>query len=274
MLLKLKTIQYNLISTLIMTIIIVSCFFALCKLLSLLIWRWMVNENSLKYLCFNNIIEPPHDKTSNVVVCPAKSQISLGIRPVWSESSLSAWRKLGSLPTHCVHSEDWSDWAASAQSDQSLRCPHEESLGPYLPIVCTAKTLIRLGGCPGWSESSLGAQSFCWFCHEAAQLCKILSASAHFPWFLLWLISTGDRRVRVVRGVDFTFDRHLSKTRETVKFCLRMVKCCFWKIFRFCHATYTWLLWLWMSKLILKDQNQLLLPMLFQQFLLVNIVSY
>ena len=23
-------------------------------------------------------------------------------------------------------------------------------------------------GCPGWSESSLGAQSFCWFHHEAA----------------------------------------------------------------------------------------------------------
>ena len=34
----------------------------------------------------------------------------------------------------------------------------------------TAKTLIRLGWCPGWSESSLGAQSFCWFCHVAAQL--------------------------------------------------------------------------------------------------------
>ena len=32
----------------------------------------------------------------------------------------------------------------------------------------TAKTLIRLGGCPGWSESSLGAQSLCWFCHEVA----------------------------------------------------------------------------------------------------------
>ena len=56
-------------------------------------------------------------------------------RPVWSESSLSARRKLGSLATH---------WAQ-------------------------AKTLIRLGGCPGWSESSLGAQSLCWFCHEAAQ---------------------------------------------------------------------------------------------------------
>ena len=33
-------------------------------------------------------------------MCPAKTQISLGIRPVWSESSLSTWRNLGSLATH------------------------------------------------------------------------------------------------------------------------------------------------------------------------------
>ena len=32
----------------------------------------------------------------------------------------------------------------------------------------TQQRLIRLGRCPGWSESSLGAQSFCWFCHEVA----------------------------------------------------------------------------------------------------------
>ena len=56
---------------------------------------------------------------------------------------------------------------ASAQSDQSLRCPHE-ALGPYLPIERTAKTLIRLGGCLGWSESWLGAHTCCWFCHVAA----------------------------------------------------------------------------------------------------------
>ena len=56
----------------------------------------------------------------------------------------------------------------SAQSDQSLHCPHEETLGPQLPIERTAKTLIRLGGCPGWSESSLGAKLICCFCHEAA----------------------------------------------------------------------------------------------------------
>ena len=41
----------------------------------------------------------------------------------------------------------------------------------------TAKTLIRLGGCPGWSESSLGTHSFCWFCHVTAQVCF---------WFKIW----------------------------------------------------------------------------------------
>ena len=40
--------------------------------------------------------EPRHDKTKNMSVRPATTQISLGI----------------------------------PQSDQSLRCPHEESLGP------------------------------------------------------------------------------------------------------------------------------------------------
>ena len=74
------------------------------------------------------IYEPPRDKTSNVVVRPAKTQNSLGIRPVWSESLLSAWRKLGSLATHWVHSEDWSDWA-DAQADQTLRWAHTHFVG-------------------------------------------------------------------------------------------------------------------------------------------------
>ena len=39
-------------------------------------------------------------------VPPAKTQISLDIRPISSESSLSAWRKAGSLDTHKTHSED------------------------------------------------------------------------------------------------------------------------------------------------------------------------
>ena len=72
----------------------------------------------------------------------------------------------------------------------------------------TAKTLIRVGGCPGWYESLLGAQSFCWFCHEAAQMhsCCMLNAflklfaytwqrcakKTHTPFFLkgpLWHLS-------------------------------------------------------------------------------------
>ena len=48
---------------------------------------------------------------------------------------------------------------ASAQSDQSRGCLHEESLSPYLPIEHTAKTQIRLGRCPVWSESLLGAHA-------------------------------------------------------------------------------------------------------------------
>ena len=39
-------------------------------------------------------------------LCLTKTQISLGIRLVWSESSLSAWRKLGSLATRWLHRED------------------------------------------------------------------------------------------------------------------------------------------------------------------------
>ena len=53
-------------------------------------------------------------------------------------------------PNECAPSED-SDQPGHPPSLISLRCPHEESSGPELPIERTAKTLIRLGGCPGWS---------------------------------------------------------------------------------------------------------------------------
>ena len=36
-------------------------------------------KNAISYIIYD---EPPHDKTNNVVVRPAKTQISLGIRPV------------------------------------------------------------------------------------------------------------------------------------------------------------------------------------------------
>ena len=48
----------------------------------------------------SGINEPQHDKTNIMSVRPAKTQISLGIRPGRSDSALSALGKLGSLATH------------------------------------------------------------------------------------------------------------------------------------------------------------------------------
>ena len=73
------------------------------------------------FLHVDSTNEPRHDKTNKVSVHSAKTQISLGIRPVSSVRSAF--------------------------------------------FMQTAKTLIRLGRCPGWSESLLGAHSFYWFCH-------------------------------------------------------------------------------------------------------------
>ena len=64
--------------------------------------------------------EPPHEKTNKMSFAPSNDSDQPG-----SESLLSAWRKAGSLATHWVYSE----------------------------------TLVRLGGCPGRLESSLGAHS-------------------------------------------------------------------------------------------------------------------
>ena len=66
----------------------------------------------------------------------AKTQISLAIHPVWSESSLCA--QLIAKDSTFLHtdSEDWSDWA-DAQADLSL---------------C-------------WAN-----MPFCWFCHEVAHM--------------------------------------------------------------------------------------------------------
>ena len=56
-------------------------------------------------------------------VRPAKTQISLGIRQVWSESSPCAqWVAMDPSFLH-ADSEDWSDWA-DAQADLSLRWAH------------------------------------------------------------------------------------------------------------------------------------------------------
>ena len=120
------------------------------------------------------IIEPRRDKTNKMTVCSVKTQISLGIRPVWSVFAV------------CMKKY----WALSYPLSAQRR-------------------LTRQGGCPGWSESSLGAQPFCWFCHvvahmlhwvlcwllilEAAQEQRVKLATCHIHTMSLWLkILKGD----------------------------------------------------------------------------------
>ena len=118
-------------------------------------------------------------------VRPAKTQISLGIRPVWSEpghpTSLirvfavrmkKAW-VLIHITTHSDDSKDWSDWL-DTQADLSLRWAHrsfvwffhtsaQNKFAEYEPphdktnkmTMRPAKTQISLGTRPVWSESSL-----------------------------------------------------------------------------------------------------------------------
>ena len=59
---------------------------------------------------------------------PAKTQISLGIRPVWSEALLWAEWVAKDPSFHHVDSEDWSDWA-DAQADLSLHWAHAHFVG-------------------------------------------------------------------------------------------------------------------------------------------------
>ena len=77
----------------------------------------------------------------------------------------------------CAQRRPWSDWTSDQPGHLpsliSLRCALNEWLRTQAFIMQTAKSLIRLGGCQSWSESSLGAQAVCWFCHVAAQIMRL-----------------------------------------------------------------------------------------------------
>ena len=74
-----------------------------------------------------HVTEPRHDKLNIVTVRPGKTQISLGVRTVWSESaqadlSLPVRMKKGWVLSYPLSAQRrlWSDWA-DAQADLSLR---------------------------------------------------------------------------------------------------------------------------------------------------------
>ena len=105
-------------------------------------------------------LSPPYlsqrtTKYIKTACAPSEDTYSLGIYPVWSKSSLSAWRKLGSLATHLAHSEDWSD-CADAQADPS----------------------------PGWSH-----KPYCRFCRALAHFIFLNSqVTSYFPQLVFFLI--------------------------------------------------------------------------------------
>ena len=118
-------------------------------------------------------MNPRMTKPTKWPLRPAKTQISLCIRPVWSEPSLSAWTNIGSSATHWAHYEDWSD-RADAQADLSLR----------------------------WAQ-----RPFCWFCASG------LRNKPHFwsPCSLaLWLQSQGSLvRAPALPHTGYTCNLHL-----------------------------------------------------------------
>ena len=84
-----------------------SVFESYWSLATLWVWRedWSVytSVQADKSLCLAQISAW---QNKHIDLCAQQTQISLGIHPVWSESSLSAWRSFGSLAILRAHSKD------------------------------------------------------------------------------------------------------------------------------------------------------------------------
>ena len=140
--------------------------------------------------------EPRHDKTNNY------NNFS-GVRIF---RNFTVIRNTGGKPSKATylfqdkvlfckayHDNSVDIWASTWQNQQSDCAPSEDSDKPGHPPsqirvfavrmkkawvlsypLSAQRRLIRLGGCPGWSESSLGAQSLCWFCHVETHISTLL----------------------------------------------------------------------------------------------------
>ena len=123
-------------------------------------------------------------------VRPAKTQISLGIGPVWSETLLSAWRKLGSLATRWAHSED---------SDQTGQMPR---LIPVFARRTVILLVLSWGGSYTFRETLLLRHpTYFWSCWILlhVQYCYMFNIVRHkimFNWsrentkFCRWKLNT------------------------------------------------------------------------------------
>ena len=109
---------------------------------------------------------PRHDKINKMTVHPAKTQISLGILPVWSESSLSAWRNFVSLASH---------WARSEVSGQTVRMPG------LIWVFAGCTFILLVLSCRG-------------SCHKQ-YLKRFLLGTGNLVWFSMWRKDTNNSKI-------------------------------------------------------------------------------
>ena len=111
---------------------LVGCIFSYC-------FVYMHIFTSIKHVCILFEIFSPlileiiwaasQQNHQNGMCAQRRLRSSLGIRPVWSESLLSAWRKLWVLSYRLsAQGRLWSDWA-DAQPDLRLRWVHMPFVG-------------------------------------------------------------------------------------------------------------------------------------------------
>ena len=98
------------------------------------------------------INEPPHDKTNKIIFAPSENYDQPGHPPSLIRVFAVRMKK---------------HWVLS------------------YPLSALQR-LIRLGGCPSWSESSLGAQTILLICHEAVQMPKTWSKTNYEQPANMW----------------------------------------------------------------------------------------
>ena len=117
-------------------------------------------------------------KPAKWYVRPLETQISLGVRPVWSESLLSTWWSTGSSATH------WAHWEDSDQTGQ-MPCWSEALLGAQIILLVLswgdsyAEKDLTLPDCQRCNSDiwlTLNFEDGWKWCHVDCKIyCKILS---------------------------------------------------------------------------------------------------
>ena len=102
---------------------------------------YLKEYNVLQYCtAFEN--EPEHNKTNRMTVCPAKTQISLGICPVWSESLLcTVWvakDRLGGCP-------GWSEYSLCTLCAQVIMPPTSKKLRGHIGLGLSVHPSVTYG---------------------------------------------------------------------------------------------------------------------------------